>query len=937
MLLQTKFFAPASNPKTIQRHRLFGLITPDSGKKLSLVIAPAGYGKTTLVSQWLHSTDVTFAWLSLDVSDNDTRRFWQYAIGAFQRIDPAIALEANKLLAKTEFDHMEAVITVLVNSLSELCIQYPKLVLVFDDFHHIQDFDILRNLVFLIDYLPSNVHIIITARTEPVLPLSRWRVKNYLNEIYAADLAFSDDECYRFFRDFMAMAIDRDEAKQIRDKTEGWVAAMQLAAISKENLHQNTGIKPAICNYHGADRLINDYVLTEILEQQPDPLKAFLLQSSCLVRLSGQLCDTVLNISSSQEILENLEQSNLFIIPLDTSHNWYRYHDLFRESLLHRIHLENPEQVTTIQRKAIHWLLEHEQVHESIDQLVQLQDWNWLKEVLQDHGNTLIHDGNHLAMLKWINMLPIDQLEQSPQLQMLKIWCLFFSNRLDTIPPLLESLIDTLGHRTAESPPNTDEALLLTSEISLISSYLARAKADTKSASDLTRQVLANIDHANMPLKSMTFYGIGIDCFNEGNLDDAERALLSAIQYGKFERKPSVVISSSGLLTWILYYKGELDRACDSSTGTQAWLDSCLNDPSQPKMISCWQNSAMTRIYLEKSEAAIASSYLAPLLEHLELGTEPGQHIIIQFVHAQLLYTQGKFSQAIDCIEDAQNLYEHKKEVILFEPPGLAALKAKCQAKIGQYKQALNWAEINYENSPEYSSSLNKEEQFLAVAHLFICSPDSLPALIQKGLGVLDKLARTMVEQHHLKHQIELQILRAIAYQKLHQTTQAQENIAEALRLASKDRFITLFKETGSLLVNLIEQCDSASVPVSFRSEVLLNLDVSGKKNNGVQNDTRQKHHAESASGIGPNGTASVGQSKLNAFSVENQSLIEPLSQRELEVLGLIYEGHANKQIASKLLLSPATVKAHIRNIYGKLNVKSRTEALAKARNRNLI
>ncbi len=921
MLLQTKFFAPASNPKSIKRDRLFNLFRLGTGKKLSIVIAPAGYGKTTLVGQWLHDTETFFTWLSLDESDNDLRRFWQYVIGAFERILPNVGTEASKLLSKSDFDYLEAVITSLVNALSEQANTETPIVLVFDDFHHIHDFDILRNLVFFIDYLPPNVHVVITSRTEPVFPLSRWRVKNFLNEIYAADLAFSDDECFRFFNEFMALDISREEAIKIRDKTEGWVAAMQLAAISRENLQHSAGINQAISNYHGSDKLINDYVLSEILDQQSEEIQSFLLQSSCLVRLNSLLCDTVLELENSQEILNSLEHSNLFIIPLDTSHQWYRYHDLFRESLLHRIKQDNPKAVLSIQKKAIDWLLEHDQIHESIDQLVQLQDWEWLKDVLQDHGNTLIHEGNHLSMLDWINLLPHAILEDSPQLQMLKIWGLFFSNRIDTIPPLLETLEDTLDRRVADSHPDADGALALNSEISLVRSYLARAKADTKSASDLTKQVLEEIDHSNMPLKSVTYYGIGIDCFNKGELADAESALSSAIQYGKYERKPSAVISSSGLLTWILYYKGELGQSIEIYQGTQAWLDSYLNDPSQPKMISCWQNSAMTRAYLERGEDVIASSFLNPLLEHLDLGTEPGQHVIIQFVRAHILYNSRKFEQAISCLEDAQSVFERKKESILYEPPSLTGLKAKCQLRLGLDKLALAWANANLENAPEFSNPLNKEEQTLAITRILFETNDKSGEQVKRGLALLDSIQAEIESHNHIKHLIELLILKTIGLLRQGDKESAQASLDQALARAQKDHYTALFQENASILAPLIKNCIAANVPLSYRSELMRKL---------MQSDSNAPSAHTPV-------IAATSQSQSVVDQTNLHPLLEPLSQRELEVLGLINEGHANKEIAAKLFLSPATIKAHIRNIYGKLGAKSRTEALARARQHQLI
>ncbi|MCG8611874.1 MAG: LuxR C-terminal-related transcriptional regulator [Pseudomonadales bacterium] len=933
MLLQTKFFAPASNPKTIVRSRLLDELANSAGKKISLVIAPAGYGKTTLVSQWVHHVDNPFTWLSLDGSDNEPRRFWQYIIGAFQRIYDNVGHEANKLLNQADFECFEGAITSLVNDLS--LIEEPNLpvYLVLDDFHHIQDFDILRNLVYFVDYLPPTVQLILTSRTEPVLPLSRWRVRNYLVEIYATDLAFSDEECLRFFNEYMAKNISLDEAKKIRAKTEGWVAAMQLAAISKDNAaSQRLSTQAAL--YSGSDKLINEYVLTEILDQQPDNLKSFLLQSSCLLRLNGEFCDAVLDQDNSQEVLEDLEQSNLFIIPLDTSHQWYRYHDLFRESLYHRLKLESPDNVTTLQRKAITWLLEHDQIHESIDQLIQLQDWDWLKTVLTNHGNTLIHDGYHLPMLDWIALLSPREVETTPRLQILKIWSLFFSNRIENIPPLLENLEDLLDRRVADSAPDAEDALAINSEISLIRSYLARTKSDLKSVNDLTRRVLEDIDNSNMPLKSVTYYGIGIDAFNKGDFNDAINALRSSIQYGKFERKPSGVISSTGLLSWILLHMGELKSAVEEFNQTQEWLDSYLSDPSQPKMISCWQNGALCEIYKEKNELTIAQSYLAPLLGHLEVGTEPSQHIIIQYIRAQLFIASGEYGQALECLEDASELYASKKEAIMFEPPYLEGVKIKCFLALNQ-KQAIEQWLSNQSDNADFRSQVTRELNLLAQARAHNFLGDHHAALHK-----LDLFIDETRERGHNRHLIESLINRSVAHYLAHlergeDLALSVRDMTHAMTLASRHQILRVFvDEPLEQVWQIVNQCDSIIVPYSFRKQLM-------------ECFTSMRSHAET---VTPDTENSPAVSDTSAHAVkaaetishglnrkDQAELIEPLSARELEVLFLINDGLANKQIAAKLSLAPATVKAHIRNLYGKMAVKSRTEALAKARQLALL
>lgn len=911
MLLQTKFFAPASNPKSIERPRLISQVEKSVGRRLTMVIAPAGYGKTTLVSQWRHISNSAFTWLALDGSDNEPRRFWLYVIGAFTRIDSQLGAEANKLLSQSDFEHFEGAITSLVNDLSLYAAENPPIVLVLDDFHHITDFDIMRHFVYLIDYLPPTVHIAITSRTEPVLPLSRWRVKNYLNEIYAADLAFSDEECLRFFNDYMSLNISQSEAKAIREKTEGWVAAMQLAAISNES-HAHAGIHQPLSSYSGHDRLINDYVLTEILNQQTEDITNFLLSSSCLLRLNGELCNYVLEREDSQELLEKLEHSNLFIIPLDTSHQWFRFHDLFRESLFHKLKLESPNKVIAFQQRATDWLLDHNHIHEAVDHLIQLKDWKWLKRVLEHHGNTLIHEGFHLPMLDWMAMLPEEYINEAPRLLMLKIWGFFFSSRIDIIKPLLEQLEDLLDKRVADSHPDADGALALHSEMSLIRSYLARAQSDSEGAKNLTQKVLEDIDNSNMPLKSVTYYGIGIDCFNKGDLVGADGALTSAIEYGKYEKKPSAVISSSGLLCWILFHKGDMNKAIDYCATTQSWLDSYLNDPTQPRMISCWQNSALCEVYREKNEPTISWSYLAPLLEHLENGTEPGQHIIIQYVRAHLAMRKGDYQDAVAYLEDAHNVYEQKKNSVVFEPPVLMAVRAKCHLALGNIEAAKRWYEQNKNVSQHYLNPLNREQHELSLARILLVLGNA-----EEALNRLAAVESDIRENNHTKNLIELLILNSWAHHSAKNEKQSVKLMEQALQLASVNGFIALFADEVGPISDIVKNCLNANIGSRFMSDIAGILNIHTKPSTA------------------PLKTAST--VKNTPIESNKEILAEPLSIREIEVLKLIDSGLANKEIASKLFLAPATVKAHIRNIYGKLDVKSRTEALARSRKLELL
>lgn len=906
-LLQTKLLPPAYNPRSVSRQHLLNRLALRNGRKLVLVSAPAGYGKTTLVSQWLHESQEQFCWLSLDQGDNSALKFWQYILGAIQKTLPEIGQEAEDYLKEDNL-YVDAAVTSIINDLTQWAKDGDHLSIVFDDFHNIEDKDSLNHFAYFVDFLPPAVQIIITTRFQPALPISRWSVKNWVDQIHSSDLAFSIEESKAFLNEYMDLALTDDQVEVIFSSTEGWIAALQLAALSAGNFAPADRSSISVDQFLSDDRHLSEYIVTEILEQQPPEVSEFLLYTSCLLRLNASLCDEMLGINNSAQLLEQIYRSNLFLNPLDRQHNWFRYHDMFRDALLRKLRLEKSEQMEKLEKSAIDWLVRHEQAHEAIEQVVQLQDWSLLVGLLEENGNNLIHEGHHLLVLEWLRKVPESLISMSPRAIMLKIWALFFSNKIEVIAPLLEELellIDQQRLQNVET--STSELIDLHSEISLIRAYLARSQSDLKSAGKLTKDVLKELDTTKMPLKSVTYYGIGLDSFAVGDLESAETALLEAIDHGKREKKYTTVLSSSGLLGWIYFYQGNLEKALETGIANQQWIDS-YHDSSQPRIISCWQNASLALIYTEKAEFTIAQSYINPLLRHLELGTEPGQHIIIQYTQAMLYFAQGRFVDAIECLDDAWHVYQHKKDSIVFTPPSIISLKSRCLLSMGMIDKAeyvIN--ELNEKTINEVP--LNYEDINLTKARIFIAQ-NRMPL----ALGITTRLAEQTRNKRHIYNLIQVLNLSAFVYHNLQKAKKAESAIKESLSLASHDGFISVFTNEAVELSPVLALGADPSIPDSFLQKLSASL--------GLSNENKGAKRVELP-----------GAAALES----NKQLVEPLSSRELEVLRLIDEGLANKEIAQKLSLAPATVKAHIRNLYGKIEAKSRTEALSKARNIGLI
>ncbi len=910
MLLNTKFLRPAPDRRAVVRERLNTLLEPSGNKRLNLVVAPAGFGKSTLVSQWCAHTTSPIAWLSLDSHDDKPGQFWQYLIGAFEHAGLMGLEDAKKQLSQASGEDPTAAITCLINTLATEDTPWS---LILDDYHVISNADVHRQLAWFIDYLPHRMLVTLASRTEPPLPLARWRVRRQVQDIYPSLLAFSEDECLSFFRDSMAMDLTEPEIRAICRRTEGWVAAMQLSALSGKTRQEPRSQSTLSTPVAAEGKLISDYVLTEVLEQLPDEVTSFLLDTACCPRLCAPLCNEILERTDSDEMLESLVTQNLFIIPLDNRNEWFRYHDLFREALLQRARILDSEKANTLQRRTVNWLLDHGHVQEAIAQIVSSEDTKRLAQVLAEHGNNLIHSGFHLPVLDWLRYLPDEQVQESPQLMMLKVWGLYFANRVDGLEPVLIQVEDLLDRQVADSHPDAEGALAIHAELSLVRSYLARSRNDERNASDLTRQALEDIDHNQIPLKSVTYYGLGLDYFGKGELNDAQEALEAAVRFGQVERKPSTVLSSGGLLSWIQYHRGDTDLALDTTTRIRRWVDEHYSDPSQPQLISCWQNSALTEIFRERNELELAASYLSPLLEHVENGTEPGQHVVIQYVRGHLAFSGGNLEVAIEALEDALFVGKKRREHIVFEPPAVSSLLARCYLAAGDQAKAMRCIEPAIRQPA--NNPLNREQNQIALARTLISGGQYRGA--QDTLSVLIPIAE---RNAHNRHLVEILLVYAEALQHEGRTDEASAMLARALDKAEDAGFLRLFAEESSTLKRALMDLPRLKTPGRWNRELLAMLE-----------------HQQIGSIEHPQASPQAQRQPQAQTATANSSLVEPLSLREQEVLQLINLGLANKDIAVKMAVAPATVKAHIRNLYSKLGVGRRTEALAKARELGLL
>jgi LuxR family maltose regulon positive regulatory protein len=902
-LLTTKLHVPPARPAWVPRRRLVERLNTGLGqadgfaRKLTLISAPAGFGKTTLVTEWLRrlnptlhagqqgSAEPSFTWLSLDENDNDPVRFLTYLLAALQEIDPTIGQAAQTLLGAPQPPPPESFLTSLINDVAAT--PHP-FVLVLDDYHLIRTLPIHQQLAFLLEHQPPQMHLVIATREDPPLPLARLRARGQMVELRQVDLRFTQTETADFLRRVMQLELASADVAALQRRTEGWIAGLQLAGLS---LQGSDDVRQRVQSFTGSHRYILDYLLEEVFQRLPVAMQDFLLKTCILERFCAPLCDAVCSVGpdssereNSQQALAVLEQGNLFIVPLDESRQWYRYHCLFADLLRHRLELEAPPSaVSALHRRASQWFLAQGYLAAAVQHSLAGSDWERAATLILDASKTMLQRGEVTTLLRWYQALPDGEVRAHPGLCLEYSWVLILTGQIEAADAYLE-----LAYRAAQAAPAGETAFL--GAVTVAQAYAARARGDDRGTIELSQRALALLPQADADMRSVLAVNLGIAHWNLGHMAEAERALTEAHHAAQQSGNHYARLTALGFLGVIQATRGRLHHAAEL-------YEQAIGSEAQLPPIALAHNE-LSALYYEWNDLKAAAEHVQRGIELSQRSANPEIQTGAYRTLARLKQAQGDAAAALDALHQARQLARDNAL-----SPLTHARNAACQVLIALAQDdlaaATRWAEQVTEDAdacPFYPLLgltparllLAQNERAVAAEHLEACYATALRAGWQVGV-------------------IEVRVLQALAAPT---PTAAGVFLAEALKLAEPEGYVRTFVDKGAPMAVLLRDAASHGVAPAYVGRLLAALGVGQVGGEGESSPYAHPHSA---------------------------ALVEPLSDRELEVLRLLAAGQTNREIALGLSVSINTVKTHLKHIYGKLDVNNRRQAAAQAKKLGLV
>jgi LuxR family maltose regulon positive regulatory protein len=887
-LLRTKIQIPQLPARMVSRSRLFD--TLDAAllpfKRLTLLSAPAGYGKTSLVSAWVQDRQISTAWLSLDELDNDATRFTSYLFAGLQNADPNFTKPMLEIGSYAEGELKTAVLIPLLNQISTTD---RTTMIVLDDYHWIKSLAVHQMVDFLLERLPNQAHMIIITRADPALPIARLRGRGQLNELRLEDLQFRPDEIRSFLTRFEDIQLSPDEVEILIQRTEGWIAGLQMAAISLQDHTDQSGI---IQSFSGDHHYIMDFLLDEVLRRQPPQLQKFLLNTSILSRLCGPLCDAVLGAPPEREqpagdVLAALEHNNLFILPLDQHREWFRYHRLFADLLLARLQSEGPEHIQNLHRRASRWFEEQNLMDEAIQHALLSEDTQIAADLVERASQEVLLRSETTTFLRWVQRLPVEEIAHRPRLGIYQAWALLFQGA-----PLRIVEAHLAGGRQGGDPPGG---------ATLLDAFVALSRGQISEGLELAEAALEVLPLEEVYLHDLATFCVAGARIAAGDEESGQHLLEATTQAAQRSGNPSTAVIFLTELAETRMKQMKLDEAQELYQRALAAATDADGKrlPIAGRALTGLGSLALERYDLDSAEQLLVEGIQKT--EHWSLISTLEAHLSLVIVH----HARGK-------PEDVRNsfglLYDLADRFDASEVDDLVVELTEARVNIWQGKEAAarDWiSRRGLEKAPRYLPPAYSHDYLTTRLYKY-----ELPVLIRLLIAearfpeageAIDTLVNLAQEATRPFLVLEAEILRALLLQAQGQHQAAYNALGQALDLASPSGVMRLFLTEGETLVKLLRQGRSSwddPARLAFVDQLLRAADP---------------HHASQPQGP------------------------ESLSPRELEVLLLMPGELGTQSMANELVISINTVRSHIKSIYAKLGVHSRHQAVEKARNLGLL
>jgi LuxR family maltose regulon positive regulatory protein len=875
----------------------------EPGRKLALVSAPAGFGKTTLVSDWIarcarRQPAPRVAWMSLDDGDNDVPRLLTHLVAALQGIEGDIGSDAADLLEGTPTS-VEAALTELINDVARMS---GPIVLVLDDYHVLDAQAVHEAMAFLIDHLPPQLHLVVTSRADPPLPLARLRTRDELVELRATDLRFTPAEATSFLNQVMGLGLTLADVDALEARTEGWVAGLQLVALS---IRGRTDISGFISAFTGTHRFVLDYLVDEVLQHQPPQVRGFLLRTAVLERLTGPLCDAVTEGTDGRAMLERLERANLFVVALDEDRAWFRYHHLFADVLRARMRSEEPDLVPVLHVRASDWYEHHDLVEDAVRHALAGGAFEHAAHLMELALPALRRNRQDATLLGWLDVLPDDVVRRSAVLSVFYAWRLMVSGDLDAVEDRLDAAESVLAAGGTPDAGN-EELHTLPATLAVYRASLAQARGDAAGTARHAQRALDLADPGDHLARGSAAAFLGLAAWANGDIQPALQTFSEAVRCLRLAGNLADALSSTGVLADMWLAAGRPDRARGLYEGAlREARDRVGGAPGGVAPLP------LAELHVGLGELDCELGNLAEATRHLEAAKALGERAATTenrhrwfLAMARVQEAGGEWEKAIGLLDQAAGRY---RRGFFPDVRPIAAMKARIRIKQGNLTGAADWARECGVSAADDLSYL-REFDHLTLVRLLIAQRrdrDAPDANCEAG-DLLNRLGEAADGSARTGSIIEILMLHALAHEAQGHQELALEALERALTATpGADGYVRLFLDEGASMVGLLRACE--------------------KREGGARDRARRvlRAGAETDRGAVPSRPA--------------EPLSDPLSQRELQVLRLLDSTLTGPEIARELFISQNTLRSHTKHIFTKLSENSRAAAVGRAKEHGLL